>query len=445
LSLGDPGLDDADADSLILRGGTFAYSAPIQRLLQQVVGLAAPLRVALVGGAVRDLLLHRPHRDPRLGLPDLDLVVEEGGAETWPPPAHRVAIALQRQLGPAVSLCHLHEAFGTAELEVDGILLDLATARQEDYPEPGSHPVVRFGSLEADLSRRDLTINAMALVLDPGDPAATSLLDPFAGRRDLASGHLRFLHPASLRDDPTRVVRAARYGARLGLDLDADSLEQVRTTLAAWPWRQGALPGLGTRLRGELALLLGREPWERALVLLQGWQALGLLDPGLQQDRHWRRRLHRAQRLAARLDRPPWPPEEWLLLALLARLDHPLAVAGRLQLAGRCDRLLAELLNLRGWLSRAADEPGWTPATLSDGLERQGFSPEAAVLLLAARTGAELSPHWRRGLLRWLLRWRTLRAEASAAELIAAGERPGPELGARLRRLRAERLDRERW
>ena len=443
--MGDSALDDATADFLTLQSRTIAYDEPIQHLLRQVVVLAAPLRVALVGGAVRDLLLHRPHSDPRLGLPDLDLVVEESVPGERPPAAHRIAIALKRQLGEAVSLFHLHDAFGTAELEVNGILLDLATARREHYPEPGSHPEVHFGSLEADLSRRDLSVNAMAMVLDPEDTSSARLLDPFDGRGDLARRQLRFLHSGSLRDDPTRILRAARYGARLGLDLGEDSLNQVHTALAEWPWRSGSLPGLGTRLRSELELLLGRESWERALMLLQQWNALGLLDPGLQHDRHWRRRLHRARCLAARLERPPWRQDEWLLLALLARLDDPLSLARRLQLAGRCQRLLADLLQLRAWVNQASTELEWSPASLSQSLEHKRSSPEAVTLLLAAYSGSEFPPRLRRGLLRWLLRWRTLRAELSAADLIAAGERPGPELGVRLRQLRAERLDQQRW
>jgi poly(A) polymerase len=446
--MGDSSLENAAADSLAPHSCTIAYSEPLRRLLRQVVDLAAPLRVALVGGTVRDLLLHRPHNDPRLGLPDLDLIVEESTPGVRAPAAHRVAITLRQQLGKAVSLFHLHDAFGTAELEVNGILLDIATARQEHYPEPGSHPVVQFGSLEDDLSRRDLSINAMAMVLDPRENNTAHLLDPFDGRSDLARHQLRFLHADSLRDDPTRIVRAARYGARLGMDLSKASLIQVHTTLADWPWQiksRGSLPGLGTRLRSELELLLGREPWEKALMLLQQWGSLVLLDPGLQHDRHWLRRLRRAQRLAARLERPPWPQEEWLLLALLARLDDPLTLAKRLQLAGRCHRLLTELLRLRGWVCQTATEPEWSPSRLSQALERQGFSPEGVTLLLAAYSGLEFPPRLRRGLLRWLLHWRTLRAEPTADDLIAAGERPGPGLGMRLRQLRAERLDRQRW
>ena len=89
-------------------------------------------------------------------------------------------------------------------------------------------------------------------------------------------------------DDPTRVLRAARYGARLGFSLAPEALRQILQTLEAWPWawRMGdapedAPPGLATRMRMELELLLAREPWREALQLLHVWGGLTLLDPAL--------------------------------------------------------------------------------------------------------------------------------------------------------------------
>ena len=100
-------------------------------------------------------------------------------------------------------------AFGTVALQLDGILLDLASARWL-YPAPAENPVVR-ATLQADLARRDFTINAMAFDLLSGE-----LIDLHHGQEDLASGQLALLHSGSVYDDPTRVIRAARYAARLG-------------------------------------------------------------------------------------------------------------------------------------------------------------------------------------------------------------------------------------
>ncbi|MFM7264030.1 MAG: CCA tRNA nucleotidyltransferase, partial [Cyanobium sp.] len=290
-------------------------------------------RLALVGGALRDWLRHQVHNDPWREVPDRDLVVEvvSGGNPGMPPAAHRLARALQASLGAAqLPGYQEHAAYGTVELELcwrgEPLLLDVATARRETYPAPGENPVVRFGRLEDDLARRDFTINAMALELGPD--GAGALCDPHGGQADLQRRQLRFLHAASVRDDPTRVLRGARYAARLGFSLAPESQAQVEATVTAWPWawRPGDPPGaappaLGTRLRMECDLLLEREAWPRALAVLQRWGGLTLLDRALQADRHWRRRLH----WAARLGVP-------LLPTLLAGAQDPLALAERLQL-----------------------------------------------------------------------------------------------------------------
>jgi poly(A) polymerase len=403
----------------------------------EIPGIPAPLltalgavqagRVALVGGAVRDLLLHRVHNDPWLGVPDLDLVAEG--------PASALVEALVAQLGPGVvQRCQEHGAYGTVELELnlsgEPLLLDLATARRETYPVPAENPQVSFGCLADDLARRDFSINAMALELATGH-----LLDPHGGQRDLERRQLRFLHDASIRDDPTRLVRGARYAARLGLELEPGSADQARSVLAAWPWgwRLGDPPGqapaaLGTRLRMELELLLEREPWLAALKALQRWGALALLDPALQADRAWPRRLRWGQRLGVPL-----------LVALVAGARDPLALAERLQLPHRQHRLLVQWHQLRRRLQERQAEGSllrveqWCAL-----LEAPGCSGETVALALACGTGP------RRPLLRWWLRWRHLKSEQAAADLLAAGMGQGPELGQRLRELRTQRLRRER-
>jgi poly(A) polymerase len=397
----------------------------------KALGRAGVGRVALVGGAVRDLLLHRVHNDPWRGLPDLDLVVQGRASEL----AKELVDDLAGQLGPGVvQRCQEHGAYGTVELELNlagqQVLLDVASARCEIYPVPAENPLVSFGCLADDLARRDFSINAMALELTSG-----TLLDPHGGQSDLERRQLRFLHGGSVRDDPTRLVRGARYAARLGLELDAASAGQALSTLATWPWawRQGDPPAqapaaLGTRLRMELELLLEREPWLAALGALQRWGALVLLDPALQTDTQWPRRL----RWAGRLGLP-------LLAALVAGARQPLALAERLQLPHRQHRLLVQWLELRRRLEeqQLAGCP-LLPEYWCALLEASGCSPEAVALALACGDGP------RRPLLRWLLRWRQVKAELTAADLLAGGMRQGPELGQRLRQLRAERLRLER-
>ena len=148
-------------------------------LLQRIAAAAGTAPIALVGGAVRDLLLHRVHQDPWRGLPDLDLVVQgapgaEGSAEA--PAAVQLARTLEDQADGCLLACREHGAYGTVEQAFGAggrFCLNVATARQERYPVAAANPVVRFGNLHDDLARRDFIVNAMALRLAPGGSAAT--------------------------------------------------------------------------------------------------------------------------------------------------------------------------------------------------------------------------------------------------------------------------------
>jgi poly(A) polymerase len=399
-------------------------------VLIQALGQAAEgARLALVGGAVRDLLLHRIHRDPWRGLPDLDLVYEARAIDLMP--------RLQQAL-PAGSVCtwREHGRFGTVEAEVvlpDGQrwLLDIASARSEVYPVGAENPRVSPGCLEDDLCRRDFTVNAIALLLLQSDGDSV-LLDPFHGQDDLSQRCLRLLHPSSLLDDPTRLIRAARYSARLGFELAESSLRQSLSVMAAWPWAwqpgdspQAAPPGLGTRLRMELELLFSREPWPQALRVLQAWGGLVLLGEGIQESRRWVWALPRASRLGLPL-----------LPVLLACGRDPVAVAARLQLPHRQQRLLRNLVLFRQALTRldVSLTRSWSAADWTGWLEQHPDPDQVVAMALVCGEKP------RRPLLQWWLQWRHVQPELTAHDLIASGLAPGPQIGVRLRQLRAQRL-----
>ena len=378
--------------------------------------------LALVGGVVRDQLLHQRCGRSWSGVPDLDWVVEGDAAA--------LVAELVTQVGSErISGVQEHGAFGTVAFQLDGIPLDLATARQEHYPAPAENPVVRAGTLEADLARRDFTINAMALDLVAGE-----LIDLHHGQEDLASGQIRFLHAGSVQDDPTRVIRAARYAARLGFQLAKESREQIRSTMQQWPWAWGqgdaaltAPPALASRLRMELERLLEREPWPQALDLLEQWQALPLLDAQLQRDPGRTQRLHWARRLGLPL-----------MPALLAGAADPVALAQRLQIPGKQQQWLKQCGALCDWLMDNPPVLQASPSIWSTALEQKGWQPEAVALAVTLR------PKQWRPLLRWWGRWRGIQAPQTARDLIAAGWQPGPAIGEELRRQRSAAQDRSR-
>ncbi|HKQ62927.1 MAG TPA: hypothetical protein VJS92_16660, partial [Candidatus Polarisedimenticolaceae bacterium] len=167
-------------------------------LLRELGGHAAACRVRawLVGGSVRDVLLGR-------SVLDLDVLVERD--------ACAVAAALVASRGGRLVQ---HPAFSTARVELPGgTVVDLAAARRESYAKAAELPRVEPGSWLEDAYRRDFTVNAILLRIDPA--GFGTIDDPCAGRQDLRRRRLCVLHGLSFVDDPTRGFRAVRLAARL--------------------------------------------------------------------------------------------------------------------------------------------------------------------------------------------------------------------------------------
>ena len=415
-------------------------SLPYPVWIEWLVAIATPLQLqlSLVGGAVRDQLLGQA-----LPLKDLDLVVE--GPASWPALVLAEAIvaaaaASQLPLGYQLLQCTPFSNYGTARLQLqtnEGLLFcDLSSARSENYGFPGDHPSVESANLQIDLQRRDFSINALAMRLPN-----LELLDLFGGRKDLAAKQLQLLHSGSIRDDPTRLIRAVRYGARFDLQWAPASWEQASVMLNSWPWPQGA-PALGARLRMELELLFAETNWRGALLLLEQWRGLELLQRGWQRlPRGSARFLSRFGRWGAVLE-PAFTTADLRLFALIdlapgAAADKQ-AIAERLQLPQRLWELLGQVAELRHWLKRERPSNGWRPSQWTAALEQLGNCGQPLAVLLVLLQPGEPARYY---LLRWLLRWRLQRPAIGGKELIAMGYQPGPDLGKRLWQERAKEID----
>ena len=174
-----------------------------------VLGDERGCHVYVVGGVVRDLLLGQVTLD-------LDLAVEGDGI------AFAKVVADRYRTGLAV-----FERFVTARLVFpDGLKMDIATSRREFYAEAALLPTVQPAAIEEDLHRRDFTINAIAMQLNPGQFGR--LLDVYGGQRDLRARRIRVLHAGSFQDDPTRIFRAIRFEQRFKFRLEPDTLRLLR-------------------------------------------------------------------------------------------------------------------------------------------------------------------------------------------------------------------------
>ena len=402
------------------------------------VAMAHGLHLSVVGGAVRDRLLGKNTPDK-----DLDLVVE--GEGSWP--AIQLLELIENQELPEgfqLKQSQSFEAFGTAQLHLQTpagrLLCDLSSARSERYAFPGAHPEVQPTDLAGDLKRRDFSINAIAEQLPLG---SSPLLDPFDGEADLNAGQLKLLHPLSLADDPSRLLRGVRYGARMGLQLAPETRAQIESTLAAWPWPDDA-PARASRLRMELELLFSEDCWRQAVRLLEAWRALELMQRGWtalpQRSDVW---LQRLGQWGHAID-PNWSSEELRLVGLLWLVPHQnnlLAIAERLQLAHRHQQLLSRSLELQSWLQSLSPETTdpWKASDWTIALEERGAKAEPVTALMLL--GPNHNQHHTRPLLRWLMRWRLIESPISAKELMNQGLPAGPALGHRLKELRVEAIN----
>src|SRR5450756_303958 len=148
--------------------------------------------------------------------PEVRDTVREIGAVAQEEGVRAFAQSVAERLGGHV---RAHARFGTAVVVLErGLHVDVTTARTEYYTRPGALPTVERSSLRRDLLRRDFSINAMAAEIDPAEFGA--IADPFGGLADLRDGVVRVLHPLSFVEDPTRVMRAARFEERFGFAMD---------------------------------------------------------------------------------------------------------------------------------------------------------------------------------------------------------------------------------
>jgi tRNA nucleotidyltransferase (CCA-adding enzyme) len=354
-----PGSTDIDPGRIAEQVGSLAA-------IDQLHQIADRVPAYLVGGVVRDLLLGRE-------VADLDVAIE-GSAEAL---TYLPGFSLERE-----------GLFLTGRLEQGNAKIDIAQTRAEGYPAPGALPEVRPASITEDLARRDFTVNAMAFPLG-GD---RQLLDPHGGLDDLRAGLLRVLHDGSFIDDPTRALRAARYAARFGFELEPETARLLREADLSTVSED--------RIDNELRRIASEDDPAAALRLIAGWEVMPSLDHQAPE------RVAEVTRLASA---PPW--SEWV------------------------DRELAVMLAIVRPLPQIRELAAATPERPSEAARLAGpWDP--AQLLVARAIGAE----W---LDRYAAEWRHVGLEITGTDLLAEGVPEGPDVGRGLEAALSGKLDGE--
>lgn len=360
----------------------------------------------LVGGVVRDLLLERKNLD-------LDLVAEGD------------AIKLAEELaklkkGKVIA----HSRFNTAKIRWDKWSVDVAAARNESYDKPGALPKVQSSDIQSDLVRRDFTINAMAVALDPFDYG--EIIDPHGGQDDLAKKLVRVLHDSSFIDDATRIWRAVRYEQRLDFSIEPHTLELLKRDISY-------LDSIGgNRMRHELELCLEEERPEKALSRANELGILKKIHPSFRANGWAGRKIAHARNVL----QPYCPPQELYLALLFYHLTTPELehIIAYLNFPRSVSQTLQDTLKLKECLT-VLIEPQVMPSQIYHCVH--GYSQSAIVVNLMATN----SPAVREHIELYLKRLHSVQPLLNGEALINLGMDSGPRLKETLEILREAKLD----
>jgi tRNA nucleotidyltransferase (CCA-adding enzyme) len=407
-------------------------------LIQRIwdIGNKEGLAIYIVGGFVRDLLLDRETQD-------FDIVVE-GDAIT-------LSRKLVKQIGGRLIS---HKKFGTAKWDLPPLKdssisshqtdaknpqeyypghIDLIGARKEVYSHPTALPTVEEGDIFSDLSRRDFTINTLAIRLDTHHSG--ELLDPFEGQKDLRDQKIRILHDRSFEDDPSRQLRAVRFEQRFGFKIEPDTLQLMakdRNYL-------GKITGI--RLRHELDLMLQEENWQ---AMFNRMAELGIF-PAIQENLNWKRDWAFAIQNALNIQ---WD-SKWGRKPRFGRLDlnlglayivwltffkqeERIAIEKRLSFPISISKTADSTDNLHNNISKIEDA-----ITSKISIELNKFSTESIIAFLCLK----LDKKKRQLLEQYLSTWQFIKPELNGHDLAKMGIPKGAIYKTILEGLRASRID----
>ncbi len=389
-------------------------------IISEYIELNSKVKVAIVGGYIRDLLITKIHKKTFFTPLDIDIVTEGSSVD--------LAKFIKKNISN-VELCLIKEfeIYNTVELNINNLKIDIASARKEYYEAPGLNPIVKYANIEEDLKRRDFSINAIAFEFSKKE-----IYDFFDGIKHIQKKELHLLHENSIQDDPSRLIRCARYASRLDFKISTKSLQQSQQTVNRWPWKiikdetkSRFPPGISIRIRMELSEIYKYDNLAKIVSLLNDWKVIPIINKNIIVNNEFIRGLKWIKKLKGNY-----------ILYLLKNSENLELSCQRFFINSKEKKTLKEYLNTTNQLENEKEKFLYmTPSNWTEFIETKNLDEETVKLLIC--NGGLF---WK-SFLKWLFIYKFITSKKSGELLKSEGWQPGKEMGDEIKRLRYIEID----
>ncbi len=377
-------------------------------------------KVAFVGGYLRDLLIRKFHKKSFSKSVDIDLVIEGSSIS--------LAKFIKQNI-VNVDLCLIKEfnLYNTVEININDYKIDIASARKEIYSAPGLNPTITSCTIEEDLKRRDFTINSIAF-----EVSTRKIYDLYGGISDIKSKNLNLLHSKSISDDPSRLIRCAKYASRLNFNISNNSLKQSQETVKKWPWKSSETPlkiisppALGIRIRMELAEIYKHDNLNNVISIIHKWEIISILNENIKVDKRFLRGLNWIKKLNGNY-----------MLYLLKDAKDLKTACQRFLVNNSEIKILEDYSNIKKiFKTNKKKFMHFSPSSWTEFIEERNLNDETVKLLICDGV-----PYWH-NLFKWLFIYKSIKSKKDGETLKKEGWDPGKEMGKEIKRLRYLEID----
>ncbi len=394
----------------------------LSNIISEYIKLNSNVKVAIVGGYIRDLLITKIHKKKFFNPIDIDIITEGSSVD--------LAKFVKKNISN-VELCLIKEfeIYDTVELNINNLKIDIASAREENYKAPGLNPIIKHANIEQDLKRRDFSINAIAFEFSKKE-----IIDFFDGIKHIKEKELHLLHENSIQDDPSRLIRCARYASRLGFKISKQSLQQSQRVVHRWPWavikdntKSRFPPGISIRIRMELSEIYKYDNLAKTISLLNDWEVISILNKNITINNEFLRGLKWIKKLKGNY-----------ILYLLKNSENLELSCQRFFINSKEMKTIKEYLNITNQLEKEKEKfLNLTPSEWTEFIETKNLDEET-VKLLICNGGA----FWK-SFFKWLFIYKFIKSKKSGKLLKSEGWQPGKNMGDEIKRLRYVEIDKK--